>query len=284
VECSVEQQEEVMAEGSPSIVEAVAKYIATVSAEDRVYEQQELNKFIWWFGSDRSVDDLSTMVVEGYQSQVIESGADMTKRLTPVKAFLTFAQKQGFLPYNMAKFIKIRRTGAAKKNGVGAGVRVSKPAEEAVKLTAEGHAKMKAEYEHLTTEVRTHIADLLLEARRDKDIRENAGYDAAKQQQGMVEARIRELERILAVAEVIEENGDASDRVMIGSTVVICDLEDESEVCYMLVSPDEVNPREGKISTASPVGKALLDHREGDIVEVAAPAGTLRYRVVRFER
>lgn len=273
-----------MPANSPTVAEAAAQYIATLPQETRPEEQRELNRFVWWFGSDRRVDDLTGITIESYQEQVEKSGADTLRRLDPVKSFLTFAQKQKYLGENLSKFIKIRRANTGrKKESASRAALPTQPAEETIQLTREGHARMKQELEHLTTVVRRQVAHDLVEARRDRDIRENAPYDAAKQHQALVEARIRELSRILGSAEVVDET-QVSDRVAIGSTVVLRDMTHGDELRYTLVSPDEVNPRQGKISTASPVGKALLDREEGDVIEVSVPAGTLRYKVERLER
>lgn len=271
-----------MPKDSLAVAEAASRYIAGLAQEARLAEQQELNKFVWWFGSDRRLDELTGLTLEQYQAQVEDSGADQAKRLGPLKSFLAFCHKQGYLSTNLAKFVKPKRASTTKSQPSLRGARPQAADNEIVQLTPEGYAKMKKELEHLVTVVRPQVAHDILEARRDKDIRENAPYDAAKQHQAHVEARIRELERILGSASIIQEN--ASDRVSIGRTVVIRDLEADQELRYTLVSPDEVNPRLGKISTASPVGKALLDKAEGDVIEVVVPAGTVRYRVERLER
>ncbi len=271
-----------MSTDSLAVAEAASRYIASLPQEVRWAEQQELNKFVWWFGSDRRLDELTGLTLEQYQAQVEDSGADQARRLGPLKSFLAFAHKQGYLTINLAKFVKPKRASAAKSQPSPRVSQTQTADNDIVQLTPEGYAKMKRELEHLVTVVRPQVAHEILEARRDKDIRENAPYDAAKQHQAHVEARIRELERILGSATVIQEN--TSDRVTIGCTVVLRDLEAGEEVRYTLVSPDEVNPRLGKISTASPVGKALLDKGQGDTIEVVVPAGTVRYRVERLEQ
>ena len=106
----------------------------------------------------------------------------------------------------------------------------------------------------------------------------------AKDQQGLTEARIRELEHLLASAEILgQRSGVPSGRVSIGSTVVVRDLDYEDEMRYTLVSPSEANPREGKLSVASPVGRALLDNVAGAEIEAEAPAGKVRYRIEKVE-
>jgi transcription elongation factor GreA len=152
-----------------------------------------------------------------------------------------------------------------------------------IQLTPEGHSQLKEELDRLVNVGRPQVADALLEARRDKDIRENAPYDAAKQQQGYIEARIRELENTLARSEIMIGSNNSAGRIGIGSTVLLRDLTYDEQVRYTLVSSSEANPREGKLSVASPVGRALIDCSEGETIEVDAPAGKLRYLVEKVE-
>ena len=116
----------------------------------------------------------------------------------------------------------------------------------------------------------------------DKDFRENAPYDAAKHHQAEVEARIRQIEHTLAVAQVVDQKPLASNQVGLGSTVILEDLTHEEELTYTLVGTNEANPRAGRISIASPVGRALIDRRVGDEIEVQAPVGVIRYQIAQI--
>jgi transcription elongation factor GreA len=132
--------------------------------------------------------------------------------------------------------------------------------------------------------LRPKIREDLKRAMEDKDFRENAPLDAARAAQGYNEGRIREIEMNLDRAvEVKDQNGGLGNSVQIGSKVVLRNLSSDREVSYTLVRPGDVNPGEGRISFESPVGQALLQHQAGDEVEVAAPSGTLRFRVERIE-
>jgi len=267
-----------MTVGSPTLADISARFISTLQPEERGALQQELSKFVRWFGPNQSVETIDVRAIETYQEQVASSGAHQARRLEPLRSFLTFAQRQGFLSANLAKFVKLKRSGARRDlKGEGS------LAEEVTQLTPEGHAKLKAELDRLITVERPNVTQELWEARQDKDIRENAPYDAAKQHQALVEARIRALERLLATAAIIqvEQNGE---RIAVGSRVVLRDLTHDEELSYTLVGPQEANPRAGKISVASPVGKALLDRTEGEVVEVAAPVGVVTYRIEHIER
>jgi transcription elongation factor GreA len=154
-------------------------------------------------------------------------------------------------------------------------------ANSAVYVTQEGLKKLEDELEHLRTVKRQEVAQRLHEAMEDGELIENAEYEAAKNEQAFVEGRILELEHMLAQAQVIEP-GKSTGVVGIGSTVVIQEGSKQAET-YTIVGAAEANPREGLISNESPLGQALLDHKAGDDVEVRAPAGTLRFRVVKIK-
>jgi transcription elongation factor GreA len=155
-------------------------------------------------------------------------------------------------------------------------------ASKEVYLTPEGIAKLREEYEYLTTVGRQEVAGRLGTAADDGDLSENAAYTAAKEEQGVLEGRIAELKLVLSRAVPIHEAGSADKtRVSIGSTVSAIDDEDEEET-YMIVSPHEAAPREGRISHESPVGRALLDKTVGDEVTIDVPAGTRTLRITRI--
>ena len=150
-----------------------------------------------------------------------------------------------------------------------------------VYVTPEGLKKLEDELEHLRTVKRQEVAQRLHEAMEDGELIENAEYEAAKNEQAFVEGRILELEHMLAQAQVIEP-GKSTGVVGIGSTVVIQEDGKPAET-YTIVGAAEANPRDGLISNESPLGQALLDHKPGDDVDVRAPAGTLRFRIVKIK-
>jgi transcription elongation factor GreA len=151
----------------------------------------------------------------------------------------------------------------------------------AVYVTQEGLKKLEDELEHLRTVKRLEVAQRLHEAMEDGELIENAEYEAAKNEQAFVEGRILELEHMLAQAQVIEP-AKSTGVVRIGSTVVIQEDGQASET-YTIVGAAEANPREGLISNESPLGQSLLDHRVGDEIDVRAPAGVIRFRVVKIK-
>ena len=151
-------------------------------------------------------------------------------------------------------------------------------------LTYEGLKKYEEELEHLKVVTRKEIAQKIKEARAQGDLSENAEYDAAKDEQRDVEARIEELEKILKNAEVGVEDEVDLDRINIGCRVLIKDLEFDEELEYKIVGSTEANSLKGKISNESPVGKALIGAKKGETVEVEAPTGVLRYEVLEIQR
>jgi transcription elongation factor GreA len=148
-------------------------------------------------------------------------------------------------------------------------------------LTRQGFDKLQEELDHLRTVKRQEIAARLHEAMEGGELIEDAEYEAAKNEQAFVEGRIQELEILLANARVIEEKGKM-DIVQIAATVTIQEDEMEPEV-YTIVGPAEASPREGRISHESPFGKALLNHKAGDVVHVDAPDGAFTVRVIKVE-
>jgi transcription elongation factor GreA len=154
-------------------------------------------------------------------------------------------------------------------------------ANQVVYLTAEGLKKLEVDLEHLRTVRRQEVAQRLREAMEGGELIDNAEYEAAKNEQAFIEGRILELEHKLAQAMLIEP-GEPSDVVRIGSTVIV-KQDDKKRETFTIVGAAEANPKEGLISNESPLGVALLDHQVGDDVEVDAPVGILRFRIVKIK-
>jgi len=150
-------------------------------------------------------------------------------------------------------------------------------------LTASGAAKLVEELRVLKEERRPEIAQKIKEARAQGDLSENAEYDAAKDEQGEIESRIEEIEAILKQAEIVEDTKDNS-VVSIGATVTLKDLEYEDEMDVTLVGSTEADSLNGKISSESPLGTALMQKKIGDVVTVSAPAGDFKYEIVKIQK
>jgi transcription elongation factor GreA len=150
-------------------------------------------------------------------------------------------------------------------------------------LTPEGYEKLKQEIEHLSTDKRRDVAERIRIAREFGDIAENAEYDDAKNEQALLEHRIATLEERLRNARVIEKKEISKDVVSIGSKVKLRDMDAKRTVEYHIVGSAEANPAENKLSNESPVGKAIIGHKKGDTVEVTAPRGSLKFKILEIK-
>ena len=149
-----------------------------------------------------------------------------------------------------------------------------------VPMTVAGERKLREELQHLKAVVRPSISAAIAEAREHGDLRENAEYHAAREQQSFCEGRITEIERKLADAEVIDITRiEHSGKVVFGSTITLLNLDTEESVTYQIVGEDEADVTAGKISVVSPIARALMGRHEGDEVVVRAPAGEIEYEI-----
>ena len=151
-------------------------------------------------------------------------------------------------------------------------------------LTYEGLQKLESELHNLKVVKRKEVAQKIKEAREQGDLSENAEYDAAKDEQRDIEARIDEIEKILKNAEVVVEEEVDLDKISVGCRVKILDMEYDEELDYKIVGSTEANSLEGKISNESAVGKELLVEKVGEVVTVETQAGDLNYKVLEIQR
>jgi transcription elongation factor GreA len=153
-----------------------------------------------------------------------------------------------------------------------------------VPLTARGAAQLKEELRRLKIEERPKVTAAIATARAHGDLKENAEYHAAKEQQGLMEARIRDIEGKLSNAQIIDVTElNAGGRVVFGATVELVDVSDGTEVRYQIVGEDEADIKVGLLSISSPIARALIGKQEGDEVEVATPGGRRAYEIAAVE-
>jgi transcription elongation factor GreA len=150
-------------------------------------------------------------------------------------------------------------------------------------LTPQGYEKLTSESEYLSTEKRREVAERIRIAREFGDINENAEYDDAKNEQALLEHRIAMLEERLLSARVISKKEIAKDIVSIGSKVRLRDIEQNKTFEYYIVGSAEANPSENRVSNESPVGKAILGKKKGEVVEVAAPRGSFKFKILEIK-
>jgi transcription elongation factor GreA len=257
-----------------SLGEAAGRFLATLPAEAISSSQQEIYRFVRWYGWEQTFAGLSPAGIANYAEQLSQSDADYLKKLELTRAFLTYAKKQGWSKVNLATHLKARKT---------KGQQASSPIHkrQPVSLTRQGYDELKAELAEFR-EKRLGLIEDIRRAAADKDFRENAPLDAAREQRGQVEGRIMELEEILGSAIIIDEVRETTHKASLGDTIVLQDMASGEEIHYTLVGPREVDAASGRISGASPIGKAIVGKVQGDVVEVTVPAGSLRYKILRI--
>jgi len=269
-------------EQSLSISEALTRFVAAKkSAKTAQQSHQELGRFVAWVGRERKVSELSPIEVAEYAQQIGLGGSESVHRLSPVKVFLAYWKDQGWIVNGLASHLRVprtRRTTAAKTSSRTNG----RTAVTGSQLSQEGYDRLVTQLDDLKDQ-RALVLEDIKRAMADKDFRENAPLDAAKDQQGIVELRIRELEASINNAQILPEGASSKvARSSVGAKVTLKDTNSGKTLAYTLVDVREADVTQGKISTTSPVGQALLDRMVGEEVTINVPKGTLRYLVQRI--
>ena len=259
-----------------TLSEALTGYLAhsgLMESAGAPYAQQELHRFGRSLGWERAVDQLAPPEVATYAEGVVAAGGDIQGRLSPIKDFLTYLKKRGLSSHSLAPHVKIPRAAARSAPTASA-------SSEVIQITADGHAAMLDELDELKSQ-RGSISQTIGTARADGDVSDNAPLDAAREAQVNAEGRIRELEEMLRRTVVLDAHATPAKggAIRIGSKVVLHDEESGKDIAYTLVDTAEADPTAGKISIASPIGKAIMGHKQGQPVVVHAPKGDRRYRV-----
>ena len=248
-------------------------------------EAQHLRRFVSWCGPDTRIAAIYPHQIQSYLDQVATSATDPKPCASALRTFFAHASKTGWLDENPATGLRITKR-STKSDPRAAAAQAGNTF-----ISQKRYDELSIELEQHKGEGRERISQLLHAAIKDGDLRENAAYDEAKYQQGMLEARIRELEQTLRTSTITEEETQQADKdsgaatdegVKIGMRVEL-ELTDGSEtLAYHLVGPSEVDPLEGRISYLSPVGASLLAKRAGDTVDVETPAGSETYRILSY--
>jgi transcription elongation factor GreA len=252
-----------------TLSDAAQRFAEAVKGTPAQSAVPELTRFVRWYGPERRLDTMRGHDVSLYADVLGPANPESTRRADYIRSFLVYLKKDGLLPTNLAPHLRLRKGGS--KTGATAA-----PPPSSVELTGEGIEALKTELESLVGQ-RAGVRDEIRKAMLDKDFRENAPLDAAKDKQGHLEARIREIEAMLKRAVVVEKL--IGDRVQVGATVLVRNLGSGATNRFVIVGPTEANAADGRISSASPVGRSLLERSVGDEVEVSVPAGTMRFRI-----
>jgi transcription elongation factor GreA len=255
---------EKISEHNPTLAEAADAYLSNLPPVERVKTQAEISKFARWLGLSRQVKDIRPVDVSNYAEQITPSA------VKPLRSFLTYIWKNRFSTISLAPHLRARKI-SLKTAAIWQSTQVQ------ATLTAQGYAKLEKELADLKNQ-RSQVTEEIQKAAADKDFRENAPLAAARERMAHLEGRIKDIESTLDEAKVVGKDQDIS-KAKFGDTIVLRDLSSGKEFSYTLVDPREANPAKGKLSVASPLGKAILDKDKGQIIEVVAPAGTFRCQI-----
>ena len=259
-----------------SISQAIDIFVAHLKdARQTMQGQQELLRFQARIGKDKLISTLHAVEVGDYARWTTENVENPSSRLDPIKKFLTFANRNGWTQISLARYATApRRNRRRFQNNDLAGGSSTPTA----RLSQERHTELQEELQRLRNEV-PRIRETIRLARSDGDVRENAPLDAAREQQQLVERRIRQLENDLARVEIVDAANADTEKVSIGSRVTLHDMGTEQQRSFTLVDVREADVSAGKISTVSPIGQALMGRGVGEELTITTPRGPVQYRI-----
>jgi transcription elongation factor GreA len=250
---------------------AFNEYLQVVRLDVRPATERYVRHYVSLAGESTLSSSLTGARVEGYAETYIRATDPLAdERVAALKLWFQYLKRKNYTTQNFGTVVRVRRT-QARASGSSTVVEVT-----GLEVTAEGLGAMQRELSELTGEVPSLVEAIAL-AREDKDFRENAPLDAAREALAQNEARRRQLQSDLKRARVVDDTG--AERAGVGSAVQITRLDTGASFTYKLVGAREANAREGKISVASPVGSALVGARPGDEVSVQTPNGEVAMRV-----
>ena len=257
--------------------EAAIAFLASLSVAKRETVTPAVMNFVRWYGGNQTLDRLSPPKLAEY-AEGQSPGEEGATKLKAVRELLAYATKKEWTGNNLGVHLK------AKKSPIRARAAIERPAAiERLVLTMDKQAEMQAEVITLKDR-RFHLIEDIKRAAADKDLKENAPYHAAREEKAKIDGKIKELETLLRHAVISEqEHCPAGTAAELGRKITIRDLKTGVATVYTLVTPREVNPRSGRISPVSPIGKAILGRSAGEIVEVIAPACINRYTIECIE-
>ena len=259
-----------------SISEAIAVFVAHLKdARQTMQGQQELLRFQARIGKDKLISSLHAIEVGDYARWTTENVENPSSRLDPVKKFLTFANRKGWTQISLARYATAPRRNRRRFHNTDHATGASTPT---ARLSQERHTQLQEELQRLRGEV-PQIRETIRLARSDGDVRENAPLDAAREQQQLVERRIRQLENDLARVEIVDAANADTEKGSIGSRVTLHDMATEQQRSFTLVDVREADVSAGKISTVSPIGQALMGRGVGDELTITTPRGPVQYRI-----
>ena len=254
--------------------EALAHFEGFMATEQEKLREEVpiIRQFLEEYGLDNQLEELEGEFVTNY---VREHAPNQPSELEPLRAFLAYCSRLAFTSSNLVPYLQLGPTAGGARGGQGAAAELGG---KAFYVTLDGLRRLEAQLEEERGK-RPDIAQKLRDAMADKDFRENAPLDAARDEQAHLEMRIRDLESKLRNAVIIDEETKAG-RANVGSVVKLKNLKTNGEQEFTLVPPNEVDPKSGRISIESPVGMAVINHVPGDEVTVNAPSGPIPFKIL----
>ena len=258
-----------------SLSQAATSFLSDLPDTERMVSQQEVYRFVRWYGSERALAGLTAPEVASYTDRLSASDTDYVRKLKLVHTFLVYVKKKGWSKSNLATHLKTKKGKARLQPSI------KRSSTETISLTKQGYAALEAELAILIGKRPEAIAEVS-KAAADKDFRENAPLDAAKEQRSHLEGQIKELEETLKSVVVVDGKRKNILKIAVGDSITLRDLASDEELHYIMVNSREADPTRGKISSASPIGKAVIGRGQGEMVEVIAPIGKLCYQIERI--
>lgn len=266
---------------SVTLGEALTEYINSLKPEVRIAHAAYVRKYVEHAGEQTYVASLTSSRIESYaEAQIKVSDPSAGLRVAALKQWFQFLKKRSYTSQNYGVHIRVRKLPG---RGSSESSRTVIDEENSIEMTREGHEALTAELNALKAHV-PELVSAVAHAREDKDFRENAPLEAAREALAFNEQRIKAIEAALKRAAIVQEASVTDDRSSVGSVVTVTRLDTGKQETYRLVGAREANPAEKKISVESPVGKVLLGRRAGDDVSVSVPSGVIQYRIDAISR
>ena len=260
------------------LLPAVGTYTEGLKDKDKTPAAvRELNRFVKHFQGETDLTTITPSQIGTYAEEACKnsSAPEALEGLQSVRKFLKFAFDNSKTQVNLSTHFRIRKPrnslDSRGDDGSGRG--------SGQQMTQEGYNQLISEKEGLESN-RVAISEAIHTAASDGDVRENAPLEAAREQQGREEARIKEIDSMLRTAIIVDGTGKGTKSVRVGTTIRLDDVSKKKKSKYTLVSPSEANPLEGKISDASPLGKAFIGKRDGQIAEADTPKGKATFKIL----
>ena len=263
-------------EDSNKLINTVGAYTENLKDKDKTPSAvRELNKFVKHFQGDTNLNAITPAQIGDYAEQAGRNSLseEVVEGLQSVRKFLAFAFKEEKTTVNLSTHFRVRKTKTASNSG---SRRSAKKDEQ--EITQEGHDQLTKEKTQLESN-RVNISNAIQTAAEDGDVRENAPLEAAREQQGREEARIKELDAMLRSSIIVDTSGRGTKVIRVGTTFTVEDIDKKKKTKYTLVSPSEANPSEGKVSDASPLGRAILGKKAGQKATANTPRGKTNYKI-----